>query len=74
MADNQKFFLDLGGLRTLWGKITSTFATKSDVDTKVEAINNSIGEVHYCRLIFFIARHIIILKQAFKTRHHFVCF
>ena len=45
MADNQKFFLDLGGLRTLWGKITSTFATKSDVDTKVEAINNSIGEV-----------------------------
>ena len=45
MADNQKFFLDLGGLRTLWGKITSTFATKTDVDTKVEVINNSIGEV-----------------------------
>lgn len=44
MAD-QKFFLDLGGLRTLWGKITNTFATKTDVDTKVETINNNIGEV-----------------------------
>lgn len=32
MADNKKFFLDLGGLQTLWDKMKSTFAGKNDVD------------------------------------------
>lgn len=45
MADNQKFFLDLGGLRTLWGKITNTFATKSDVENSITNVSNDISAV-----------------------------
>lgn len=45
MDDNQKFFLDLGGLRTLWGKITSTFATKTDVETDITKVGNDIAGV-----------------------------
>lgn len=42
---NQKFFLDLGGLRTLWGKITSTFATKTDVESSITNVSNDISAV-----------------------------
>jgi hypothetical protein len=44
-TDNQKFFLDLSGLRTLWGKITNTFATKTDVETDITKVSNDISAV-----------------------------
>lgn len=32
MAETKKYFLDFGGLQTLWGKMKNTFAAKSDVE------------------------------------------
>lgn len=49
MAENvndKKYFLDLGGLKTLWNKISSTFANKSEVKQSVDEINTSIGELN----------------------------
>lgn len=49
MADNQntqqKYFLDLGGLTTLWGKIKSSFADKTTTETAIGEINVSLGEL-----------------------------
>lgn len=48
MAENnteQKFFLDWGGLQTLWTKITSTFANKEYLEKSVNDINTTIAEL-----------------------------
>ena len=49
MAENntneKKFFLDLGGLKTLWNKINLTFANKAEVEQTVENINTSITDL-----------------------------
>lgn len=49
MAENQntqqKYFLDLGGLTTLWGKIKSSFADKATTETAIGEINVSLGEL-----------------------------
>lgn len=39
MAENKKYFLDFGGLQTLWAKMKNTFAAKSDV----EALGSRVG-------------------------------
>lgn len=39
MAETKKYFLDFGGLQTLWGKMKNTFAAKSDV----EALGSRVG-------------------------------
>ena len=39
MAETKKYFLDFGGLQTLWGKMKNTFAPKSDV----EALGTRVG-------------------------------
>lgn len=47
MAENKtnKYFLDLGGLTTLWNKIKSTFADKAATETAITNINTAITEV-----------------------------
>lgn len=45
MAENKRFFLDWEGVKTLWGKISSTFATKEAVNSAVEEINGSINDL-----------------------------
>ena len=49
MAENntneKKFFLDWGGLKTLWNKINLTFANKAEVEQTVENINTSITDL-----------------------------
>lgn len=42
MANDKKYFLDLGGLQTLWGKMKNTFASKSDLN----AVNSQIGTIN----------------------------
>lgn len=39
MAETKKYFLDFGGLQTLWAKMKNTFAAKSDV----EALGSRVG-------------------------------
>lgn len=39
MAETKKYFLDFGGLQTLWGKMKNTFATKNSV----EALSSRLG-------------------------------
>jgi hypothetical protein len=39
MAETKKYFLDFGGLQTLWGKMKDTFATKNSV----EALSSRLG-------------------------------
>lgn len=47
MADTQqKFFLDLGGLTTLWQKIKASFADKEETATNIGNINSSIGTIN----------------------------
>ena len=43
MADNQKYFLDLSGLTTLWNKIKATFADKDKTEKDIAAINTNVG-------------------------------
>lgn len=45
MAENKKFFLDWEGVKTLWAKIGSVFATKAELNSKVDTINGTIGEL-----------------------------
>jgi hypothetical protein len=48
MADNQntqKYFLDLGGLTSLWNKIKTTFADKEQTQTAINDINISLGNL-----------------------------
>ena len=47
MSENteKKFFLDLGGLKTLWNKISNTFANKAEVEDTVETITSNINTV-----------------------------
>lgn len=48
MAENtieKKFFLDWEGLKTLWTKITATFANKDVVDSKFEATDTRLNTV-----------------------------
>ena len=47
MADTntQKFFLDLGGLTTLWNKIKSSFADKAATETSFTNVNKDIKDV-----------------------------
>lgn len=33
MSENKKYFLDLGGLKTLWNKMKASFASKSDLES-----------------------------------------
>ena len=42
MADNKKYFLDFGGLQSLWNKMKNTFANKSEVDKNLETIINMV--------------------------------
>lgn len=42
MAETKKYFLDLGGLQSLWNKMKETFAAKGDV----EAINSQINTIN----------------------------
>ena len=46
MADNKKYFLDLGGLQSLWEKMKSTFASITDlqsVTAQVGTINTNLA-------------------------------
>lgn len=43
MADSQKYFLDLGGLSTLWQKIKSNFASKEETTSAINNINTTVG-------------------------------
>lgn len=48
MAENnieKKFFLDWGGLKTLWSKINSTFANKAAVEESIQTITSNINTV-----------------------------
>lgn len=48
MAENnteKKFFLDWGGLQTLWKKINLTFANKVEIEQTVSDINTSITDL-----------------------------
>lgn len=47
MSENteKKFFLDLGGLKTLWNKISNTFANKVEVEDTIETITSNINTV-----------------------------
>ena len=45
MADNKKYFLDLSGLQSLWTKMKSTFATKSDISSVESNISNINGQL-----------------------------
>ena len=48
MAENnieKKFFLDWGGLKTLWNKINSTFANKAAVEDSIQTITSNINTV-----------------------------
>ena len=48
MAENnieKKFFLDWGGLKTLWNKINSTFANKAAVEESIQTITSNINTV-----------------------------
>ena len=45
MANTQKYFLDLGGLTTLWNKIKSSFADKEQTLTSIENINLNIVDL-----------------------------
>ena len=42
MADNKKYFLDLGGLQSLWTKMKNTFASKTEVENNLETILNMV--------------------------------
>ena len=45
MAETKKYFLDFGGLQTLWAKMKNTFASTSDVETlegRIGTISESI--------------------------------
>ena len=47
MAENineKRFFLDWGGVKTLWGKISSTFANKAAVNAEFSAVDAKIAE------------------------------
>jgi hypothetical protein len=44
-TNEKKFFLDWGGLKTLWNKINLTFANKVEVEQTVENINTSITDL-----------------------------
>ena len=41
MADNKKYFLDLGGLQTLWNKMKTTFASITDM----QSLNANVGTI-----------------------------
>lgn len=43
---SKKYFLDLGGLTTLWGKIKSTFADKASTEASLTNINTSINNIN----------------------------
>lgn len=45
MAETKKYFLDFGGLQTLWAKMKSTFASKSDVETLEGIIGTISGRI-----------------------------
>lgn len=48
MADNtieRKFFLDWEGVKTLWGKINSTFANKAAVEDSLDTLTSNIHTV-----------------------------
>lgn len=47
MAENieKKSFLDLGGLKTLWNKITNTFASKTELTEEIYKINSDVLEL-----------------------------
>lgn len=43
---NKKYFLDLGGLTTLWNKIKSTFADKISTEAALINVNTSINDIN----------------------------
>lgn len=48
MAENtneKKFFLDLGGLKKLWHKISDTFANKAEVNESLQSLDSNIKTV-----------------------------
>ena len=45
MADTQKYFLDLGGLTKLWGKIKASFADKEQTQSSIDNINANIDSL-----------------------------
>lgn len=48
MADTQntqKYFLDLGGLTSLWNKIKTSFANKEQTETSINNINTELGNL-----------------------------
>ena len=38
MSENKKYFLDLGGLKTLWDKMKSSFASKTDLESVLNMV------------------------------------
>jgi hypothetical protein len=45
MADNKKYFLDFGGLQSLWNKMKGTFAGKIDTENAISDINNNLETI-----------------------------
>ena len=45
MADNKKYFLDFGGLQTLWNKMKGTFAGKAATETAITDINKNLETI-----------------------------
>ena len=45
MADNKKYFLDFGGLQSLWNKMKGTFAGKTETETAISDINNNLETI-----------------------------
>lgn len=62
MADNKKYFLELGGLQALWNKMKSTFALASDVnalsgtvsgfDASIKALQSDVDGVEALTLSY----------------------
>jgi hypothetical protein len=52
MADNKKYFLDLIGLNTLWNKLKKTFASKTEVNLHIAALQADIDGVETLTLSY----------------------
>lgn len=46
MSENKKYFLDFGGLQTLWTKMKNTFANKAEVTESINNVNTEISVIN----------------------------
>lgn len=42
-TENKRYFLDLGGLTTLWGKIKASFADKTTTENSINSLNDDVN-------------------------------